>query len=153
MIQSVDPYMIRYVCRAHNVLYVKNGIEYYSYITVFNTPIKYSYMHIYISTFFCEKSLIRHHFVLSYLLFYCPRKETTCPIGFLGQFYVRKVTCPQSADGVFISKNAFIDDIQIRLFSHPAEFCILYRILYDLNLCINWSNPNGLTHTLGIRIP
>ena len=58
-----------------------------------------------------KKSLIRHHFVLSYLLFYCPRKE--CPIGFLGQFYVRKVTCPRSADGVFISKNAFIDDIQI----------------------------------------
>ena len=68
---------------------------------------------LFFSTFFREKSLIRHHFVLSYLLFYCPRKETTCPIGFLGQFYLRKVTCPQSADGVFISKNAFIDDIQI----------------------------------------
>ena len=65
------------------------------------------------TTFSREKSLIRHHFVLSYLLFYCPRKETTCPIGFLGQFYIRKVTCPKSADGVFISKNAFIDDIQI----------------------------------------
>ena len=66
-----------------------------------------------ITTFSHEKSLIRHHFVLSYLLFYHPTKETTCPIGFLGQFYLRKVTCPQSADGVFISKIAFIDHTQI----------------------------------------
>ena len=66
-----------------------------------------------IATFSCEKSLIRHHFVLSYLFFYRPAKETTCPIGFLGQFYIRKVMCPQSADGVLIMKNAFIDHTQI----------------------------------------
>ena len=45
---------------------------------------------------------------------YRPAKETgTCPIGFLGQFYIRKVACPQSADGVLIMKNAFIDHTQI----------------------------------------
>ena len=65
------------------------------------------------ATFSREKSLIRHHFVLSYLFFYRPPKETTCPIGFLGQFCIRKVACPQSADGVLIMKNAFIDHTQI----------------------------------------
>ena len=78
-----------------------------------------------------KKSLIRHHFVLSYLLFYCPRKETTCPIGFLGQFYVRKVTCPQSADGVFISKNAFINNIQIVKITNPA-FLNQYDALHNI---------------------
>ena len=79
-------------------------------------------------TFSCEKSLIRHHFVLSCLLCYCPRKETTCPIGFLRQFYVGKVACPQSANGVFLLKNAFIDHTQIvkiKLHNYaPNKSCI-----------------------------
>ena len=70
-------------------------------------------LYVLITTFSREKSLIRHHFVLSYLFFHCPAKETTCPIGFLGQFYIKKVACPQSADGVLIMKNAFIDHTQI----------------------------------------
>ena len=71
----------------------------------------------------------------------------------LAMFYIRKVMCPQIADGVFISQNAFIDHTQIiKIKIHNYVLLPNKSCISEINTmhCVTFNTSNDTWRTFAI---